>query len=302
MSASRSWRWRPRRRDRRRGCDRSDQDRSRSNCRMWSTRWKACSRRPQRAVERQCRGRPDQPADGQVGGRAISPRGRQQNADGPPAEEWSYGDIDAGFKAAKVVDRGKLRSRRLFAPLHGTAHRLRLLAGWQVFPLWLQPEPHRGDPNIARYIGIEPKELVFIAEYCGGGFGSKIPGYPNMAIAGADVEEDRPAGDACASPASRNMRIGSARPDIPGSRQDRLPRRRQAARRRPLHRAGKRAGIGGGDFRSAGNALSLVYQPTAMRFRAVPVLTNTPLRRTPARSGREPARRRDRADDRQGGA
>ena len=37
-------------------------------------------------------------------------------------------------------------------------------------------------PNIARYIGIEPKDLVFIAEYCGGGFGSKIPGYPIMAI------------------------------------------------------------------------------------------------------------------------
>ena len=37
-------------------------------------------------------------------------------------------------------------------------------------------------PNIARYIGIEPKDLVFIAEFCGGGFGSKIPGYPIMAI------------------------------------------------------------------------------------------------------------------------
>jgi CO/xanthine dehydrogenase Mo-binding subunit len=34
--------------------------------------------------------------------------------------------------------------------------------------------------------------------------------------------------------------------------------------------------IGGGDFRSAGNALSIVYQPEAMRWRAVPVLTNTP--------------------------
>jgi len=37
--------------------------------------------------------------------------------------------------------------------------------------------------NISRYIGIEPENLVLIAEYCGGGFGSKIPGYPNMAVA-----------------------------------------------------------------------------------------------------------------------
>src|SRR5262249_60672150 len=33
---------------------------------------------------------------------------------------------------------------------------------------------------------------------------------------------------------------------------------------------------GAGDFRSAGNCLSMLYQPAAMRYRAVPVLTNTP--------------------------
>ena len=36
--------------------------------------------------------------------------------------------------------------------------------------------------------------------------------------------------------------------------------------------------IGAGDFRSAGNALSFLYQPQAMRLQAIPVLTNTPLR------------------------
>src|ERR1700740_1303398 len=34
--------------------------------------------------------------------------------------------------------------------------------------------------------------------------------------------------------------------------------------------------IGGGDFRSAGNALSIVFQPGAMRRRAVAVLHNPP--------------------------
>ena len=37
-------------------------------------------------------------------------------------------------------------------------------------------------PAVARYIGIAPEELVFIAEYCGGGFGSKAAGYPIMAV------------------------------------------------------------------------------------------------------------------------
>src|SRR5260370_28643376 len=34
--------------------------------------------------------------------------------------------------------------------------------------------------------------------------------------------------------------------------------------------------IGGRDFRAAGNALSIGYQPAATRWRARPVLTNTP--------------------------
>ncbi len=46
-----------------------------------------------------------------------------------------------------------------------------------------------------------------------------------------------------------------------------------------------------GDFRAAGNALSMVYQPDAMRFRTVPVLTNTvpPARSAgPARTSSRP--------------
>jgi hypothetical protein len=35
--------------------------------------------------------------------------------------------------------------------------------------------------------------------------------------------------------------------------------------------------LGFPDFRNAGEAMSLMYQPEAMRWRAVPVLTNTPL-------------------------
>ena len=31
-------------------------------------------------------------------------------------------------------------------------------------------------------IGIEPSELVFVAEYCGGGFGGKASSYPLMAL------------------------------------------------------------------------------------------------------------------------
>ena len=38
------------------------------------------------------------------------------------------------------------------------------------------------DPGLANLIGITPNELVYIAETCGGGFGSKGTEYPVMSI------------------------------------------------------------------------------------------------------------------------
>ena len=35
---------------------------------------------------------------------------------------------------------------------------------------------------MARWIGVDPEDLVLITEYCGGGFGSKIPHYIEEAL------------------------------------------------------------------------------------------------------------------------
>ena len=37
-------------------------------------------------------------------------------------------------------------------------------------------------PSLASIAGVEPDALVYIAEYCGGGFGSKIGAYPVMGV------------------------------------------------------------------------------------------------------------------------
>ena len=49
-------------------------------------------------------------------------------------------------------------------------------------------------PNLARLAGVEPDNLVYIAEFCGGGFGSKINPYPVDGRADLHGEEDRHAG------------------------------------------------------------------------------------------------------------
>ena len=102
---------------------------------------------------------------------------------GKPAEEWTYGDIEAGFKAAKL-----LMDESFVAggyPHHSMEPRT-TFAYWEGGKCFLHGsnQSHTAAvPNISRFIGIPPEDLVFIAEFCGGGFGSKIPGYPNMAIA-----------------------------------------------------------------------------------------------------------------------
>src|SRR5689334_17353526 len=196
---------------------------------------------------------------------------------GKPSEEWHYGDLDAAFKASKLVIEESFVTAGYS---HHSMEPRTAMAYWQGGKCFLygSNQSHTAAvPNIARYIGIEPKDLVFIAEYCGGGFGSKIPGYPIMAIpALLSKKLNRPV--MMRITRIEEYSLGTARPTFQGHvklgfRDD---GKLLAADLYVVQENGP--DIGGGDFRSAGNALSFVYQPTAMRFRAIPVLTNTPLR------------------------
>ncbi len=194
---------------------------------------------------------------------------------GKPAEQWSYGDIDAGFKASKLIIEESFVSGGLS---HHSMETRSAMAFWQGGKCILHGsnQSHTSAvPNIARLIGIKPEDLVLVAEFCGGGFGSKIPGYPNMAIAALMSKKiNRPVMHRISR--MEEYGIGSARPGFQGRvklgfRED---GKLLAADLYIVQENGPH--IGGGDFRSAGNALSVVYQPDSMRWRAVPVLTNTP--------------------------
>jgi CO/xanthine dehydrogenase Mo-binding subunit len=194
---------------------------------------------------------------------------------GKPAEEWKYGDIDTGFKDAKLV----LDESFVVGGFpHHSMETRSAFAYWEGGKCFLHGsnQSHTSAiPNIARLIGIPPENLVFIAEYCGGGFGSKIPGYPNMAIAALMSKK---IGRPVMHRISRNEEyaIGSSRPSFQGRIKlgFRADGRLLAADLYLVQETGPHQGAG--DFRSAGNCLSLVYQPVSMRYRAVPVLTNTP--------------------------
>ncbi|HLF12960.1 MAG TPA: xanthine dehydrogenase family protein molybdopterin-binding subunit [Gammaproteobacteria bacterium] len=196
---------------------------------------------------------------------------------GAAVTEWSYGDIDAGFEnAALVIDESfvtaglshhSMEPRSAMAYwLNGKCH-LHASSQSQSLPV----------PGVARFIGIEPQDLVFIAEFCGGGFGSKGGAYPVAAIPALMAKKiNRPV----LMRISRHEEyyIGSARPGFQGRIKMgfRADGRITAIDLYIVQENGPNTGFN--DWLSAADAVSLVYTPPAMRFRGVPVLTNTPPR------------------------
>jgi CO/xanthine dehydrogenase Mo-binding subunit len=193
---------------------------------------------------------------------------------GRAAEEWGYGNADDGFKAAKVTIEESFVTGTYS---HNCMETRSTFAYWQGGKCFLHGsnQSHTSAiANISRYIGIEPENLVLIAEYCGGGFGSKIPGYPNMAVAALLSKKiNRPVMHRITR--TDEYGIGAARPGFQGyiKMGFRADGKLLAADMYLVQESGPSATAG--DFRAAGNALTLMYQPDAVKFRSVPVLTNT---------------------------
>ncbi len=196
---------------------------------------------------------------------------------GEPMAEWSYGDVEAGFaSAALVLDESFVTA--------GTSHHSMeprsAMAYWQNGKCYLYGSSQSQSfvvPALARYIGIEPQDLVFVAEHCGGGFGSKGGPYPVMAIPAHMAKKTGRPVMMRISRAEENF-IGSARAGFQGRIKMgfRADGRVTAVDLYIVQENGPHSGSR--DFNSAAGAVSLVYTPPAMRFRAIPILTNTPAR------------------------
>ena len=194
---------------------------------------------------------------------------------GKPAEEWSYGDVEQGFAdAAFTLDESFVTA----GYAHHSMEPRSALAYWQNGKCYVYGSTQSSSfavPFLARMIGIEPEQLVFVSEYCGGGFGSKGAAYPVMGI---PAYLSKKAGRPVMLRISREEEyyLGSGRPGFQGRIKMgfRKDGRITAADLYVIHDNGPNQGSG--DFRSAGGATSFVYQPLAMRWRGIAVLTNTP--------------------------
>jgi len=196
---------------------------------------------------------------------------------GEPLAEWSFGDVDAGLASAKLV----LDETFVTAGLaHHSMEPRSALSFWQNGKCFLYGSTQSQSfpiPGIAQLCGVEPADLVYVSEFCGGGFGSKGGAYPLMAI---PALMSKKIGRPVMMRVSRHEEyfMGSARPGFQGRIKMGFAAdgRVTAVDLYIVQENGPNQGFN--DWMSAAEAVSLVYQPPAMRFRGVPVMTNTPPR------------------------
>jgi CO/xanthine dehydrogenase Mo-binding subunit len=196
---------------------------------------------------------------------------------GKTPDEWSYGDLDSGFKnSALVLDETFVTPDTS----HQTLETRSAMAYWQNGKVYI----HTGTqstaqtlPAIARWLNIDPEEVVFISEYTGGGFGSKITGGVTMIIP-ALLSKKTNAPVMMRISREEETFIGRARPGFQGrmkvgfSKEGRIT----ALDMFVICDNGPYDAVG--DASSSGRIVSLLYQPQAMRWRGVTVMTNTPPR------------------------
>jgi xanthine dehydrogenase molybdenum-binding subunit len=192
-------------------------------------------------------------------------------------DEWSYGDLEAGFKsAALIVDETFVVQSTGHQPMETRS----AMAYWQNGKLFLhgstQSVVRTVDP-IANWLGIDASNIVLISEYCGGGFGSKGGGAVSMAI---PAMLSKKTGMPVMMRISREEEhyIGRARTGMVGRARAGFAKDGRILALDLFIVEDNGAYGPMGDYRSAGNAASLIWQPVAMRWRGVAVLTNTPPR------------------------
>jgi xanthine dehydrogenase molybdenum-binding subunit len=197
---------------------------------------------------------------------------------GKPSEEWQYGDLDGGFKKAKVIIE---RSFQNAATSHHCMETRSNMSYWQNGKCYVHGSMQSQSfvvPNIARYLGIKPQDLVFIAEFCGGGFGSKGTGYPLVAISGHLSKKANGRPVMLRVTREEEYANGSGRAGFQGWAKVGFAENGRITALDVFVVQDNGPNIGFWDFRNVGDAAEIMYQPEAMRWRGISVLTNTPPR------------------------
>jgi xanthine dehydrogenase molybdenum-binding subunit len=146
-----------------------------------------------------------------------------------------------------------------------------------------------------------PSKVVFISEYTGGGFGSKITGGVTLTIP-ALLSKKANAPVMMRLSREEETFVGRARPSLMGRMKVGFSKEGRITALDMFVLCSNGPYDKMGDAASSGRIVSLLYQPQTMRWRGVSVLTNTPPRSAQSAPGRHAGNRHHRTDHCQGRA
>jgi len=187
--------------------------------------------------------------------------------------EWAFGDLDAGFAdAAQIIEEP-------FVTIGYPHHSLEARTGmayWENGKCYFHGSSQSQSANnagLARMLGIDLADLVFINEATGGGFGSKIGPYPFMAITGNFARVlNRPV--QLRITREQEFYIGSARSGMQGWIKVGVKENGKVSAV-DLVIVNDGGATGGGSGNSSAQHVTVAYQPENMRYRGISVYTNT---------------------------
>ncbi|MGH9176849.1 MAG: xanthine dehydrogenase family protein molybdopterin-binding subunit, partial [Vicinamibacterales bacterium] len=204
--------------------------------------------------------------------------------DAEAGETTVWGDVEAGFKEADlIVEDISYQQCTVHQPLETRT----AMAYWQNGKLFLHGSTQslsRTVATVAGWVGVPQSDVVIISEYCGGGFGSKIPGAQTMAIPALLSKKLNGRPVMMRISREEETYIGRKRPGF------------QAWAKMGFKKDGRVTAIDSfiiedsgpyrrqGDNGQAANLATLLYQAPAARFRGISVATNV----TPGVSQRAP--------------
>ena len=203
---------------------------------------------------------------------------------GKTPDEWTYGDLDAGFKnAALVLDETFVTPNTS----HQTLETRTAMAYWQQGKVYVHCSTQsvvQTVGSLSRWLQMDQKDIVVISAYTGGGFGSKATGTITAMIP-ALLSKKLNAPVMMRIDRETEHFIGGARPSLFGRLKVGFAKdgRITAVDMLVVTENGPYEPVG--DTGQSGRQVSLLFQPEAMRWRGVSVLTNTPPRRAQSQPG-----------------
>jgi CO/xanthine dehydrogenase Mo-binding subunit len=196
---------------------------------------------------------------------------------GKATDTFTLGDIEAGFKnAALVLDETFVTPNTS----HQCLETRTSMAYWQngkVFIHCSTQSTTQTVPAVARWLHIDPNQVVVISEYTGGGFGSKITSAISL-IVSALLSKKANAPVMLRISREEEHYIGRARPSLLGRMKVGFTKEGKITALDMFVICDSGPYEPAADGNAAATMVSLLYQVPAMRWRGLTVLTNTPPR------------------------